>query len=51
MRAGGDKGDVKALEGSVQFVNTDNVIVQEGMHWSIGELRNNLLQNVLLASS
>ena len=35
MRAGGDKGDVKALEGSVQFVNTDHVIVQEEMHWSL----------------
>ena len=38
---GGDEGDVKALEGSVQFGISDNGIVQEGMHLSIGELRKN----------
>ena len=52
MRAeGGDQGNAKALEGNVQFGISENGIVQEGMHWSIGELRKNLLQNVLLASS
>ena len=35
------EGNVKALEGSVQFGVCDNGIVQEGMHWSIGELRKN----------
>ena len=35
MRAGGDKGDAKALEGSVQFGVSDNGIVQDEMHWSL----------------
>ena len=28
---GGDQGDVKALEGSIQFGDSDNGSVQEGM--------------------
>ena len=42
MRAeGGDLGDVKTLEGNVQFGISDNGIVQEGRHLRIGELRKN----------